>query len=77
MHMRQGVRAFLHAEGHRCRQACLVLIICTSLLSLQVGEGSQLGHCRHACKACEVCGSGDTACRGRNRVAAGFLPLDD
>ena len=55
----------------------LVLNIWHILLSWQVGEGSQLGHCRHACEACEVCGSRDTACRGRNRVAAGFLPLDD
>lgn len=50
---------------------------CKNNPSWMVGDGSQLGHCRHACGVCEVCEKADAACRRRNRVAAGFLPLDD
>jgi prolyl 4-hydroxylase len=40
------------------------------------GDDSSLGACRLSCKECEVCGPKDRACMSRNRLQAGFLPLD-
>lgn len=41
------------------------------------GDGFGLGTCRRACEECEVCGPGDTECRSRNRVRAGYLALSE
>ena len=42
----------------------------------QGGDAAVLGRCRHTCKTCEACKTGDLACFNRNRKAAGYLELD-
>ncbi len=41
------------------------------------GDGFSLGACRKACEQCEPCDPGDRECGTRNRIRAGYLPLDD
>ncbi len=50
---------------------------CEKNPTYMVGDQNVLGGCRLACGACEVCKPGDSACRNRNRVKAGFPSLDD
>lgn len=45
---------------------------------MQVGaQGSGLGGCRKACKACEMCAEGDEVCYDRNRERGGFMTFDE
>jgi hypothetical protein len=41
------------------------------------GDALQEGACRKSCRLCEPCEEGDSACYSRNRMQAGYLPLDD
>lgn len=41
------------------------------------GDAFNLGACRLSCGACEPCADGDTACKSRNRVAAGYLSMEE
>eukprot|EP00892_Ulva_mutabilis_P006526 jgi/Ulvmu1/4245/UM192_0005.1 len=51
---------------------------CEANPTFMLGDAAGRGHCRRACGACESCETGDTACRDRNRRAAGYLGgLDD
>lgn len=43
---------------------------------MQVGNEFATGQCRKACKACKACNRGDWECINKNRIAAGYLPLD-
>jgi hypothetical protein len=42
-----------------------------------IGTESGLGKCRLSCNACEECGENDIACKSRNRVRLGYLPMED
>lgn len=51
---------------------------CENNPGYMLGGGGAVGNCRLACKACEVCDPpDDPECHARNRMTAGFLPLED
>lgn len=49
---------------------------CQANSGYMMGRDGSVGFCRLACADCEACAQGDAACAARNRMAAGYLPLD-
>lgn len=56
---------------------CLCPGECEGNAAYMRGDATTLGECRRACGDCEVCRPDDIACKSRNRVRAGYLPLED
>lgn len=50
---------------------------CEKNLQFMRGDAFTLGNCRASCGDCEVCQDDDIACKSRNRVKAGYLPMED
>ncbi|PNH08112.1 Prolyl 4-hydroxylase subunit alpha-3 [Tetrabaena socialis] len=50
---------------------------CKNNAGYMTGSNAGLGSCRLACKDCEECANGDTACYERNRESGGFLIFDE
>ncbi|KAG2489361.1 hypothetical protein HYH03_012191 [Edaphochlamys debaryana] len=50
---------------------------CENNPGYMTGSNSGMGQCRLACKACEECDEGDTACYDRNREVGGFLNFNE